>query len=93
MCKSCGSSLTGERRISKEQIRDLYQNDLSQTKIAEALGISPSTTKRRLQEISVDFRTPILSKGVIHIDATYWSRNQGLIVALGSKDGCVFHRE
>ena len=71
----------------------MYQSGLSQAKIAEALGVSPSTIKRRLQEVSVDFKTPILSEGVIHIDATYWGRNQGLIVALDDKSGCVLYRE
>lgn len=93
LCKNCGSSFTGKRHISKEQIWDLYQSGLSQAKIAEALGVSPSTIKRRLQEVSVDFKTPILSEGVIHIDATYWGRNQGLIVALDDKSGCVLYRE
>ena len=93
LCKNCGSSFTGKRHISKEQIWDLYQSGLSQAKIAEALGVSPSTIKRRLQEVSVDFKTPILSEEVIHIDATYWGRNQGLIVALDDKSGCVLYRE
>lgn len=93
LCKNCGSLFTGKRYISKEQIWDLYQSGLSQAKIAEALGVSPSTIKRRLQEVSVDFKTPILSEGVIHIDATYWGRNQGLIVALDDKSGRVLHRE
>lgn len=75
LCKNCGSSFTGKRHISKEQIWDLYQSGLSQAKIAEALGVSPSTIKRRLQEVSVDFKTPILNEGVIHIDATYWGEN------------------
>ena len=93
LCKNCGSSFTGKRHISKEQIWDLYQSGLSQAKIAEALGVSPSTIKRRLQEVSVDFKTPILSEGVVHIDATYWGRTQGLIVALDDKSGCVLYRE
>ena len=93
LCKNCGSSFTGKRHISKEQIWDLYQSGLSQAKIAEALGVSPSTIKRRLQKVSVEFKTPILSEGVIHIDATYWGRNQGLIVALDDKSGCVLYRE
>lgn len=80
-----------KKDISKEQIWDLYQSGLSQAKIAEALRVSPSTIKRRLQEISADFKTPILSEGVIHTNATYWGRNQGLIVALDDKSCCVLY--
>lgn len=64
---------------------NLYQRGLSYAQIAEHLGVSSSTIKRKLRGVEESYTPPKLSGGVVHIDVTYWGRNQGLILALDAK--------
>ena len=45
---------------------------------------SCSTVKRRLRQKVLDWRQPILygKHGFVHVDATYWGHNWGIILAI-----------
>lgn len=62
--------------------------------ISELFGLSPSTIKRRLSEISFDWKNPeIKGCGVVHLDATYFGRNTGVLLALESGTGRLLYME
>ena len=48
----------------------------------------PSTVKRRLRRVVVEWEQPPLSgHGFVHIDATYWGRNNGILAAVDCRTG------
>lgn len=60
--------------------------------IAESTGLSPSTIKRRLASISFSWTQPALTGGgVVHLDATYFGRNTGVLLALESGTGRLLY--
>ena len=78
-CPVCGS-----RYIPSDlDLWKLYQeNKQTVAELAASLGTSPSTIKRRLRNVVIKWSQPALSgSGFVHIDATYWGRNCGVIVA------------
>ena len=55
--------------------------------------MSQSTVKRQLKKVQINYQSPRLSGGVLHLDVTYWGRNKGLIVALDASSGrVVYHK-
>jgi len=57
-------------------------------------GLSESTVKRRLCCIKKTWVQPkYIGHGVIHIDATYFGRNTGIIIAIESDTGAVLYME
>ncbi len=60
--------------------------------IAKQTGKSPSTIKRILSTISFSWEQPQCSgEGVVHIDATYFGRNTGVLLALESGTGRLLY--
>lgn len=54
--------------------------------------MSESTVKRRLKEISIVWKQPEISgHGTVHIDATYFGRNTGVLVAIESGSGRLLY--
>lgn len=51
--------------------------------------MSPSTIKRLLRKITFEWKQPSLfgRSGFVHLDATYWGRNWGIILALDEETG------
>ena len=87
ICKDCGYQFRNSKRPSDLDLWKLYQeNKQTFTELAASLGTSPSTIKRRLRNVVIKWSQPSLSgSGFVHIDATYWGRNSGVIVAQDSK--------
>lgn len=57
-------------------------------------GLSESTIKRRLSDVKKTWVQPrYAGHGVIHIDATYFGRNSGIILAIESSSGDVMYME
>ena len=57
-------------------------------------GCSPSTIKRRLRKIKIVWGQPsIRGSGIVHLDATYFGRNCGVIVALESPSGAILYMQ
>ena len=62
--------------------------------ISETMGLSASTIKRRLAEIELKWEQPRISgRGVVHMDATYFTRNKGILLAVESGTGRVLYME
>ena len=89
VCKECGYQFRNNRAISQDTLWRSYQ-DGKQTvaELAAALGVSESTIKRRLREIEREWEQPVLPEGgIVHLDATYWGRNSGVMLALDERTG------
>lgn len=72
---------------------ELY-SDGKQTvaEISAASGLSASTIKRRLRKIEIGWHQPLVSgSGVVHLDATYFGRNCGVLVALEGQSGRLLY--
>ena len=78
---------------SDEQIWSQYlQNKQTIHELAATHKVSPSTIKRQLRNISIKWVQPELNcGGFVHLDATYWGRNSGIIVALDSQTSKVLY--
>lgn len=62
--------------------------------ISETTGLSASTIKRRLAEVKLKWEQPRISgRGVVHMDATYFTRNKGILLAVESGTGRVLYME
>lgn len=61
--------------------------------IAKMCGISASTVKRRLAKVPERWRQPTIQggSGFVHIDATYYSQKEGLLVALEANSGRLLY--
>lgn len=71
----------------------MYQKE-KQTiaQIAEKFNVSQSTIKRRLQNVVKEWRQPDISgSGFVHMDATYWGRNWGILLCLDHETGTVLY--
>lgn len=68
---------------------------LTINKLAERIGTSLSTVKRRLREVRVSHHCAELASrhGVIHLDTTYFNRNNGLLVVLEAVTNRVLYRK
>lgn len=65
------------------------------SQLALHFGVSPSTIKRRLREIELNWEAPGLEgeSGFLNIDATYWGRGQGILLAIDQVTGKALHLE
>ena len=89
VCKECGYQFRNGKRVSNDELWNSYL-DGKQTvsEIASTHGASPSTIKRRLREIEMEWVQPPLSgSGFVHMDTTYWGRNWGVLLALDEETG------
>lgn len=92
-CSDCGYRFRNSRLPDDEAIWQMYQKE-KQTiaQIAERFNVSQSTIKRRLQNIVKEWRQPDISgSGFVHMDATYWGRNWGILLCLDHETGTVLY--
>ena len=71
----------------------MYQ-DGKQTvpELAGSLGISSSTIRRRFSTLEIKWVQPPLSGGgYVHVDATYWGHNWGVMLAMDDATGKVLY--
>lgn len=90
---ACGHRFSGGRDLTKEDIWEMYLNG-KQTiaQISEITGLSASTITRRLASVSISWEQPkVRGSGVIHLDATYFGRNTGVLLALESGTGRLLY--
>ncbi len=92
-CVDCGYRFRNSRLPSDVELWTLYQeNKQTIAEIAASLGTSPSTIKRRLRNITIEWEQPELSGGgFVHLDATCWGRNNGILVGLACQTGQVLY--
>lgn len=89
VCRSCGYQFRNEKLPSEADLWRLYQAD-KQTigELASLFHTSASTIKRRLANIQLEWQQPALSGGgYVHLDATYWGRGWGVLLALDDASG------
>lgn len=94
-CHDCGRQFRFKETIPDEELWHLYCGQKQTVKeLSEYYGLSESTIKRRLSHIRKEWVQPALSgSGYVHMDATYWGRNCGILVALDSETGKVLYLE
>lgn len=88
-CTECGYRFRNSRLPSDEEIWRMYQ-DGKQTiaELSVMYGTSESTIKRRLRCISYIWEQPPLQgSGFVHLDATYWGHNWGVMLGLDEAAG------
>lgn len=92
-CADCGYQFRSNKLASDEQIWSQYlQNKQTIHELAATHKVSTSTIKRQLRNISIKWVQPELNcGGFVHLDATYWGRNSGIIVALDSQTNKVLY--
>lgn len=90
---ACGHQFSGGAAITTEQVWDLYlERKQTVAEISSATGLSASTIKRRLSKVSFKWEQPMLKgSGVVHLDATYFGRNTGVLLALESGTGRLLY--
>ena len=89
LCKVCGYQFRNNPDIDQDALWRSYQ-DGKQTisELAAANGVSESTIKRRLRDIEKVWVQPqIEGRGYVHLDATYWGHNWGVLLALDDRSG------
>ena len=89
LCKGCGHQFRNSLGLKLDTLWRSYQ-DGKQTisELAVAHGVSESTIKRRLREIEKVWVQPQLSGGgYVHLDATYWGHNWGVLLAQDDRSG------
>lgn len=92
-CADCGYRFRNSKLPSDLELWKMYQeNKQTIAELATSLGTSPSTIKRRLCYIVIEWEQPPLDgHGFVHLDATYWGRNNGVLVALDSQTGKILY--
>lgn len=92
-CADCGYQFRNDSLPSDSRLWHLYQENKQTVKeLSEGLGVSESTIKRRLRNVTIEWEQPPLSGGgFVHIDATYWGRNWGVMVGMDEETGLVLY--
>ena len=90
---ACGHQFRGKVYLSKEEVWEAYRG-WKQTvrELSANYGVSESTIKRLLKEVTVAWKNPV-GRGsvIINIDATYFGRNAGVLAALDTQTGIPLH--
>lgn len=89
LCKGCGYQFRNNTGVSRDALwRNYQEGKQTISELATAHGVSDSTIKRRLREIEKEWVQPQLAGGgYVHLDATYWGRNWGVMLALDEGSG------
>ena len=90
---ACGHQFRGKVYLSKEEVWEAYRGRKQTVRELSAnYGVSESTIKRLLKEVTVAWKNP-MGRGsvIINIDATYFGRNAGVLAALDTQTGIPLH--
>ena len=94
-CKCCHKQFVATRnRLSTNVIWQEYlEGKQTISEIANKHHVSESTVKRYLRKQVVEWSQPSLIglSGYVHIDATYWGRNWGMLLAIDEATGQVLY--
>lgn len=89
MCQECHYRFRSVRQLDEKEIWTKYQEG-KQTigELAETFQTSSSTIKRILRGITRTWeQPPLCGGGFVHLDATYWGRGFGCLLALDDETG------
>lgn len=95
VCRECRYQFRNSKEVSLSDLWRAYQ-DGKQTvsELAATHGVSQSTIKRRLREVDKTWMQPTLSgSGFVHLDATYWGHNWGVMLGLDEESGMPLYLE
>ena len=94
-CADCGYQFRNSSMPDALQLWKLYQDNKQTVKeLAEQYDVSESTIKRRLRNVSIEWEQPQLSEGgFVHLDATYWGHNWGIMLAIDDATGNELYLE
>lgn len=84
-CIDCGSQFRNSKLPSADEVWCLYQqNKQTVLELSAMFSTSESTIKRLLATIKKEWEQPDLTgcSGYVHLDATYWGHNWGVMLAL-----------
>ncbi len=84
----------GYHRLSSVQIWSAYlEGKQTIAEIAQHHHVSESTIKRLLRKCTFTWEQPSLvgRSGFVHLDATYWGRNWGIVLAIDEATGDVLY--
>lgn len=87
---ACGRQFRGGAEIiSSEELWQQYsENKQTLAELAATYGLSVSTIQRRLSEITKEWKNgPLRGEGFVHLDATYWGRGWGILLAIDEEFG------
>lgn len=89
----CGHRFSGGRKATADEIWEMYlSGKQTVSQISALTGLSASTIKRQLATIKFGWTQPVVyGEGVVHIDATYFGRNTGVLLALESGSGRLLY--
>lgn len=94
-CKSCNKQFVANRnRLSSTIIWQEYlESKQTLFEIATKYHLSMSTIQRMLRKQTLVWPQPSLFglSGYVHIDATYWGRNWGILLAIDEATGQVLY--
>lgn len=89
-CRDCGHQFRHRKFPTDAMLWYQYQEH-KQTilELSEMYGVSPSTIKRRLRNVVMEWQQPQLEgqSGFVHLDATYWGHNWGVLAAIDTLTG------
>lgn len=90
---SCGYRFRGGHNLTEDEVWDMYlHGKQTAAEISVRTGVSTSTVKRILSRVTFDWEQPhIAGRGVIHLDATYFGRNTGVLLVLESQSGKLLY--
>lgn len=94
-CAVCGYQFRNSKLPSDLELWQMYQaNKQTFKELAEQFKTSESTIKRRIRNVSIRWeQPPLFGGGFVHLDATYWGHNWGVILALDDATGRVLYLE
>ena len=95
-CIDCGYQFRNSKLPSEDTLWRLYQdNKQTISELSAMFGTSESTIKRLLANIKKEWVQPKLSgcSGYVHLDATYWGHNWGVMLALDEESGYPLYVE
>jgi len=88
-CTACGYQFRSEKEISLDELWTEYAGGKQTVaELAASYGISVSTVKRRLRIVTKEWVQPqLFGGGFVHLDATYWGRGRGIMLAIDEASG------
>lgn len=92
-CMVCGRQYRGGAYLESNIVWEAYTKGKQTIRdLSQRYGVSESTIKRLLKDISIDWDNPkVGGHGVVNIDATYFGRNCGVIAALDTNTGKLLY--